>query len=286
MHVSSNSFHRISISSLRNLCTSNKATNQSILSPTPIQYFKLDEYIQISSKRKDSGEGLWHHSPCIFLDLTEKWSAHRHWTRDNLLKKYGDKWFQCGWNHKKNEPIIIKYREFDQMLENTEQSPYIFDPTFEYDCPELLSDYSVPSIFAERDKFKYLPIDQQPDDMNWFLVGGQGSGSVLHVDPVQSSAWNALVTGLKEWYIFPPIDNNPTTYSSDVSINDHFQIQIPQYLHDQYARDTRSEVKLKEGYFHFTQKPGEIVYVPCGWRHAVRNLSFSVAITHNFLESP
>lgn len=94
---------------------------------------------------------------------------------------------------------------------------YIFDPTFEVDNEEMLSDYDIPEMFRNITNL----IDEIPSTLinqpnyRWFLAGHQYSGSELHIDPLGSSAWNGLVVGKKLWVIIEPSDGNSYNNSNN-----------------------------------------------------------------------
>ena len=147
----------------------------------------------------------------------------------------------------------------------------------------------------------------------WMLIGAPRSGTALHVDPDATAAWNTLVTGCKRWFIFSPqmfSEHSHSSYNNNNNNNDDYNCVIAakegkhsstvvsdsaiHWLFQQYH--TMPELSMSDlchpqqqqlpwRCFDFVQRPGETVYIPPGWRHAVLNVEFSVAVTHNFVGS-
>ena len=149
-------------------------------------------------------------------------------------------------------------------------------------------------------------------------MGPARSGSGLHVDPLATSAWNALLSGHKRWALFPPgtprhhvLPKIPGLEREAVSWFTHMYpltqradwptakpidiIQVGEPLLCNWTHPPNLAV-LNVGiivnsmiicvittYFNCClQGPGETVYVPGGWWHTVLNLDLTIAVTHNY----
>eukprot|EP00434_Breviolum_minutum_P030767 symbB.v1.2.027209.t3/scaffold2775.1/size70737/1 len=163
--------------------------------------------------------------------------------------------------------IHLRMNDFIKYLKSQDDdSPlYLFDHCFgEY-----------PSTRALLDQYDDLlaSLGRLRPPYRWLLIGPKRSGSTLHKDPLGTSAWNALISGRKLWVLFPP--STPVEILRSDSLSVSAESAISWFLW--WKQDTTSMAGI-----WFIQEPGEIVFVPARWWHAVLNLEDAIAVTQNF----
>ncbi len=60
-----------------------------------------------------------------------------------------------------------------------------------------------PELVYETDLFRVLGETQRPD-YRWLVAGPARSGSLFHIDPNNTNAWNLCIRGRKKWIFYPP----------------------------------------------------------------------------------
>ena len=202
-----------------------------------------------------------------------------------LRKNYGSRIFKVG-EDDEGYKVKVKLKYFLQYLRSNssdDDSPlYVFDSTFDDDevAKSILDAYSVPHLFPD-DLFSLVGEKRRPP-YRWFLVGGKRSGTCVHIDPLGTSAWNTIIRGRKRWVLFPPETPKRIAKALDViqkgeddEAVHYFTLFLPRLRQLQQQQKNFTMIE-------FTQYPGETVFVPGGWWHAVLNLDDTVAVTQNF----
>jgi histone arginine demethylase JMJD6 len=221
--------------------------------------------------------------PCLIQNLIRNWPAMKCWaTSDALLKNVLPKDFCCKvGSDDDGYAVRLKYKYFHRYISDPDHGERDDSPLYIFDSgilqkANMTQDYIVPHVFSE-DLLKYAGEDRRPP-YQWLCVGGARSGTSIHVDPLGTSAWNALIAGHKRWALFPP-KTVPHSVLKPKGVNSAvrwFDEVWPRTQEDTWGYSKPIEV---------FQGPGEVMFIPSGWWHVVVNLDFTVAVTHNFCSS-
>jgi histone arginine demethylase JMJD6 len=113
-------------------------------------------------------------------------------------------------------------------------------------------------------------------------MGPERSGSTVHIDPLSTSAWNTSLQGYKRWILFPEHIPKFVVKGKAYRGKDYIDESI-NYFTEIIPRILQEENHKQLGVIEFIQKPGDTVFIPGGWWHAVLNLSDTIAITQNVM---
>lgn len=183
--------------------------------------------------------------------------------------------YSCG-------PVSMTLHAYKQYLDSQiwklDASPYFVFDTAQFS--NATHKYSVPPYFV-NDMFDALPKGFRPEN-KWLLIGPPNASSKWHVDPNATNAWNGVVAGAKRWLLLPPHLGPPPGVSTS---SDSFAVKQPLDLIDWFESFYAQTVEMYagKGLVECTCRAGEIVFVPRGWWHCVRNVgSTTIAVTQNY----
>ena len=135
--------------------------------------------------------------PAVLKGCTKDWAAKHKWSSGELLgRHYGTAVFTFA-----DGTVRTLNQYLEYATENTSDNPdYLVERVFDGERQALLGDYTVPLMFDD-DLLAYVPGSRRA---RYWFVGGQRTGTFLHVDPMCTSAWNTCTLGLKRWCFLPP----------------------------------------------------------------------------------
>lgn len=218
--------------------------------------------------------------PCIISGTpkAEAWPACEKWEWASFFKRYAHAHFKVG-KDDAGSAVRLRVDHFEQYMKvQRDDSPiYLFDNHFKAEKKELLQDYKVPSFFP--DDYMGLVQDDRPP-YRWVGVGPRRSGTVMHQDPLCTSAWNTLLAGRKLWLLLPPDTDRKVAKGVDVSRKGDDDEACNHFLDLLPRKRARLDPDFKP--ILCIQYPGDTIFVPGNWWHCVVNLDDTIAVTQNY----
>lgn len=232
----------------------------------------------------DNIEGFISHldEPALLKGWGIKWKAYSNWSIEYFRQNFGDcvvplSVYKDGGYQYSHDKKRVKLRDYLNFLSNDAPSTpeihresYLAGWAFLEDpqASKLSEDYEIPAPFANNIlvelsksiKYSYA----------FLFLGHDAVGSPLHTDSFFVAVWLAIVVGYKDVrFVRPNREKKNIRSGLDV-----FNKEVENELCAQ-------GVEVVE----LHAEPGDIVYIPPGWWHQVKNRSFTIAISTNFVGS-
>eukprot|EP00030_Apusomonadida_sp_AF-17_P002464 a339756_108.p1 GENE.a339756_108~~a339756_108.p1 ORF type:complete len:410 (+),score=162.32 a339756_108:177-1232(+) len=243
---------------------------------TPVPKERDIAYIDIKTTNAHAFRKKFEHldRPVMIRGCAKGWPALKEWEPKRMAKTMGDVEFRVSGTRTK----LKHYLRY--AAENKDDNPfYLFELDLTGEGREpILDHYTVPKIF-HYDYFGVLPERMRPP-FRWIVIGPERSGTVMHQDPMGTSAWNTLTHGHKRWIMFPPHIKKSSFHPKNLRTEENLNNVIYWYK-DVYPYCVKHAKELEM--MECIQAPGETIFVPGDWWHAVINLDMTVAITQNFV---
>ena len=172
--------------------------------------------------------------PLVITNGIADWPALSKWTDDYLSSSCEGSFFRATSAMASSTASFAMKDYLSYSKQCREEVPlYLFERNF---CahPKLAKDFFVPSFFdsslhPSTDLFRLLGSSRRPD-FRWLIVGPKKSGSIFHIDPNMTHAWNAVIRGRKKWIFYPPLISPPVSSASSLSSICMFLLLLPHII--------------------------------------------------------
>jgi len=214
--------------------------------------------------------------PLLLTQMMKKWKALTAWTPDYLKEKLGDTEVEVQ-TGRESDPLFE--RNLEQHRERMPFAQYVDRVTEAGETNDFYMvannknfDRSGPmqALIDDIIQFPELIDARSWRDKMFFWYGPKGTITPVHHDPM--NVLLCQVSGRKRVKLFSP-DQTPFLYNY-VGVFSEVDVENPDLARYPLFRQARP--------LEFTLEPGEAVFIPVGWWHAVVSLekSISVSMTH------
>jgi len=212
--------------------------------------------------------------PVVLEGAAKDWACVKEWDLDYFKQRYGDE-----------EILLVNHDSFDDVPEKklladvlneirSDASKYLrFYPLLQKH-PEHLLDFDLKWLRSARHKIKW-------DENFQVFMGGESSETQLH--NALSCNLFTQIHGEKEWVLYPPYYSmifDPEPAQNVYRMTSSAQGSLFKPFHPDYKAHPLFE--YMDG-VKVTLKPGDVLYNPPYWWHAVKNTTDSIGVGYRWL---
>ncbi len=220
--------------------------------------------------------------PVVIRGAVANWPAVEKWTPRYLQDAIGHKEVTIG--TVSPTPVENQHMRVADLVDSLvdhpvwdEKTPYLTKLNIHDEFPELSDDVRPYPDYALPDRMSHRLLKHDlhyPKGQMELLFGGGGLGFPLHYDRGFMHAFIMQIYGEKD-IVLVPYDQRDSLYISSryESVSSIDNVWEPDFEKYPLLRNVRG--------FRVRLRPGDLVFVPCGWWHATRLPGLSIGATCN-----
>jgi len=224
----------------------------------------------------------------VIIQGAEMFNKHE-WDLDHIKNMCGQRVVDLAmvdrsaksWGGLVRVPAKLTMSEYIDTFRQVEErkSWYVHDWSLPANCDEVFGEppfdeFRFPKYFA-GDYFQRVPFDGYQHTWPSLFIGANGTQSLMHVDSGGTNFWMFLVSGAKEWRFFERSEI-PNLYSRPLS---------SAFAADPFVPDfERLPLIERAKMYRGIQKPGDLIFIPGGSPHGVKNLDDIIALSMNYVD--
>lgn len=221
--------------------------------------------------------------PVMLVGCDKDWPAKDLWTMDNFKERFhNDSIWRAHLTHGDYLNDSATWKDV-VTADDSQSGYYVFDQLTTDTGKEIEKEYTTPGPFQGSDMYGGIgefPPGYKP--RRWFCIGQASTGTLPHIDPIATDAWNSVLAGRKWWILYDENVSSEEDVECDPNCSDVENSNAAEWFASVGTRDDLFIEGNLVKTVHAVQYPGETIYVPYGMVHAVLNIEDSIAVTANF----